>query len=248
MKPVIGITCNYDYRDAVGVASHMGPETQDWDFLASDYCNAVLKAGGIPVIIPQIEEPERLLELLDRLDGVMFSGGCDVDPKCYGERVKSYCGTLIPRRDEEEALLCRAAFKKKLPVLGICRGLQIMVVGCGGSLYQDLARENDAAEHFALMYPRNCVSHKINLKPDSKLREIFGADSIGVNSYHHQGVKSLPSGAKAAAESSDGVIEAVEFTGGHPFAIGVQWHPEMMFDSKEQMKLFEAFIEAAKEK
>ena len=153
---------------------------------------------------------------------------------------------MIPRRDAEEILLCKAAFEKKIPVLGICRGLQIMVVSFGGSLYQDLARENGADEHFTIMYPRNSVTHKIDLKPQSKLTDIFGGKSIGVNSFHHQGVKSVPTNAKVAAESPDHVIEAVEFTGGHSFAVGVQWHPEMMYDSKEQMKLFDAFIEAAK--
>ena len=247
MKPVIGITCNYDYRDAVGIASHMGAETQDWDFLASDYVSALLKAGGVPVIIPQCSKPEVLLDLLDRLDGILLSGGCDVDPACYGERVKSYCGTLIPRRDTEEILLVKAAYEKKMPILGICRGLQVMTVAFGGTLYQDLARENDAAEHFTIMYPRNAISHKIALKEDSRLREIFGKDSIGVNSFHHQGVKSIPANGRLAAEAADDVIEALEFTGGHPFTIGVQWHPEMMYDSEEQLKLTRAFVDAARQ-
>ena len=248
MRPVIGITCNYDYRDAVGIASHMGPETQDWDFIAADYVSAVQEAGGIPLVIPQCKNPEEIVGLLDRLDGLLLSGGCDVDPLRYGERAKSYCGTLIPRRDEEECLLVKTAYEKKLPMLGICRGLQIMTVAFGGTLYQDLAREKGAAEHFTLMYPRNSITHTISLKGGSRIAEIFGKETIGVNSFHHQGVKDVPDNAEVTAESEDGVVETVEFKGGHPFTIGVQWHPEMMFDSDEQKRLLKAFAEAAQNK
>lgn len=247
MKPVIGITCNYDYRDAVGIASHMGPETQDWQFLAADYVNAVQESGGIPLLIPHCENPESILGMLDRLDGLLFSGGCDVDPLRYGERAKSYCGTLFPRRDEEEILLVRTAIEKKLPMLGICRGLQIMTVALGGSLYQDLGKEAKGEEHFTIMYPRNAVTHEAKLKEGSRVAEVFGKDVIGVNSFHHQSVKTVPENAAVTAESPDGIVEAVEFTDGHSFTVGVQWHPEMMYDSAEQKKLFRALIEAAQQ-
>lgn len=128
--------------------------------------------------------------MLERLDGLLMSGGCDVDPARYGERVKSYCGTLIPRRDEEEILLVKKAFERKMPILGICRGLQVMTVAFGGTLYQDLARENEALEHFTIMYPRNYETHKMALKEGSQIREIFGKEIIGVNSFHHQGGES----------------------------------------------------------
>lgn len=248
MRPVIGITCNYDYRDAVGIASHMGPETQDWQFLAADYVNSVQEAGGIPLIIPQCANPESVMGMLDRLDGLLFSGGCDVDPQRYGERVKSYCGTLFPRRDEEEILLVKKSFEKKLPILGICRGLQIMTAAFGGTLYQDLAREANGEEHFTIMYPRNSITHEIKLKEGSRIAEVFGKDVVGVNSFHHQSVKAAPQNATVTAEASDGIIEALEFSGGHAFTIGVQWHPEMMYDSAEQKKLFRALIEAAQKK
>ena len=246
MKPIIGITSNYDYRDAISQASHMGADTQDWDYLASDYVKAVQEAGGIPIIIPQCENPESILEVLNRLDGLLMSGGCDVDPMRYGDRARSYCGTLIPRRDEEEILLVKTAFERNIPMLGICRGLQIMTAAFGGTLYQDLARENEALEHFTIMYPRNCATHTISLNDGTRLYNIFGADTIGVNSFHHQGVKDVPKNATVAAKSPDGVIEALEFGGGNAFTIAVQWHPEMMFDSYQQKQLFRSFVDAAK--
>lgn len=185
--------------------------------------------------------------MLERLDGLLMSGGCDVDPARYGERVKSYCGTLIPRRDEEEILLVKKAFERKMPILGICRGLQVMTVAFGGTLYQDLARENEALEHFTITYPRNYEPPKMALKEGSQIREIFGKEIIGVNSFHHQGVKAVPKNAEVTGESPDGINEVLEFSGGHSFTIGVQWHPEMMFDNDEQKKLIKAFVDAAKQ-
>lgn len=246
MKPIIGITSNYDSRDTVGLVTQMGADGQDWDFLASDYAAAVQEAGGIPLIIPQCREPETILELPDRLDGLLLSGGGDIDPRYFGEEAKPCSHASVPRRDEEEILLARAAFAKKLPVLGICRGLQVMTVALGGTLYQDLAEEMGAQEHFIITSPRNEATHEVSLKEGSRLREIFGTGTLGVNSFHHQGAKALPENAAVTALSPDGVAEAVEFEGGHPFTLAVQWHPEMMFDSERQKKLFRAFIEAAR--
>lgn len=245
MKPVIGITCNYDHRDAVGVVSHMGAETQDWQFLADDYVGYVEKAGGIPVLIPQCENPEIMPLYLERLDGLILSGGCDVDPARYGARVKAYCGTLFPRRDAAEIALIKAAYERKMPMLGICRGLQIMTVAFGGTLCQDIAKEKEGEEHFTIMYPRNCATHELTLNADSRIAKVFGKNIIGVNSFHHQCVKTVPDNAEATAESPDGIIEVLEFRGGHAFMLGVQWHPEMMYDSDEQRKLIDALVKAA---
>jgi len=244
MKPIIGITCNYDYRDAVGLASHMGADGQDWIFLAEDYIRAVEAGGGIPLVIPQYKEPEEALDILNRIDGLVISGGHDVNPQLYGQRVKSYCGTLMPQRDAQDILLTQKAYALKLPILGICRGIQILCTAFGGDLYQDLKIEGHYEEHFTTMLPRNKVSHQDTLTESSRLKEIFGEAQIGVNSFHHQAVHHLPANAVATAKSEDGVVEALEFTGGHPFTIGVQWHPEMMFDNVKQLKLLQAFVAA----
>ena len=246
MKPVIGITCNYDYRDDVGIASHMGPENQDWNFIAADYVRAVEEGGGIPVLIPQCKSLEEIEEILSRLDGVLLSGGHDVNPAEYGQRVKKYCGTLMPMRDRQDIAVVKKAFEKKLPMLGICRGMQIMAVAFGGTMYQDLGAEGDYEEHFTIMLPRNIASHTIHLQENSRIHSIFGEEQIDVNSFHHQAVCKAPENASVTESSEDQVVEALEFNGGHPFTMGVQWHPEMMYDSDSQKKLFETFVDACK--
>lgn len=245
MKPLIGVSCNYDYRDDVGLASHMGAETQDWNFVAADYIRAVEEAGGIPVIIPQLTDPAKAEVILERLDGLLLSGGHDVNPQLYGQQIKNSCGTLMPMRDEQDIALAKAAWKKEIPTLGICRGLQIMAVAFGGTMYQDVKEEADTENHFYLMLPRNYPSHKVSLKEGSRLKEILGEAKVGVNSFHHQAVREIPENAKQTAVSEDGLIEALEFGGKEKFFIGVQWHPEMMYDSAQQKKLFQALVKAA---
>lgn len=141
-KPVIGITCNYDYKDEVGMFSDMGTPGQDWNFVAGDYVYILEKAGAVPVIIPQYENLQNVKSILDCLDGVVITGGHDVDPVCYGEFPKEYCGRVMPKRDRQDIEIANYfLFEKKKPVLGICRGIQIINVACGGTLYQDLARK-----------------------------------------------------------------------------------------------------------
>lgn len=248
MKPLIGVSCNYDYRDDVGLASHMGAETQDWDFLAADYIRAVENAGGIPVIIPQLVNTKEAEKILDRLDGIILSGGHDVNPQLYGEQIKGCCGTLMPMRDEQDITLARAAWEKGVPTLGICRGMQVMAVAFGGTMYQDVKVEIDTENHFYMMLPRNYPSHKVVLEDGTYLKEILGDKIIGVNSFHHQAVHEIPAIAKMAAVSEDGLIEALEFGGEDRFFLGVQWHPEMMFDSDQQKKLFQALVKAAEKR
>ena len=131
-------------------------------------------------------------------------------------------------------------------MLGICRGLQIMAVAMGGDLYQDVQKEAEKGLHELTMFPRNAVSHFVLFPEDSPLRSIFDAEEIGVNSLHHQAVHRLPANGKEAAVSPDGVIEAAVFSGGHSFFLGVQWPPEMMYDSEQQDKLFSAFVRACR--
>lgn len=175
----------------------------------------------------------------------MVSGGNDVDPQRYNQPVRD-CGRLIPVRDEQDILLVKAAMTRKIPMLGICRGLQIMAVAMGGDMYQDVQKEAEKGLHELTMFPRNAVSHFVLFPEDSPLRSIFDAEEIGVNSLHHQAVHRLPANGKEAAVSPDGVIEAAVFSGGHSFFLGVQWHPEMMYDSEQQAKLFSAFVSACR--
>lgn len=187
-KPVIGITCNYDYKDEVGMVSDMGTPGQDWNFVAGDYVYILEKAGAVPVIIPQYENPQNVKSILDCLDGVVITGGHDVDPVCYGEFPKEYCGRVMPKRDRQDIEIANYfLLEKKKPVLGICRGIQIINVACGGTLYQDLVKEGGFESHSGSRYPRNEGWHRVDFEPRSRFADIFGKSSVMVNSYHQSG-------------------------------------------------------------
>lgn len=243
-RPLIGVTCNYDYRDTVGMTSGMGICGQDWNFVAGDYIYILEKAGAVPVLIPRCDQFETITPLLDQLDGILISGGHDVGPERYNAFPKGYCGTIIPQRDEFDLAVTKYAFAKNKPILGICRGIQILNVARGGTLYQDLEKEGNFEHHFGDKYPRNVAWHKVTLAEGSLLHRIFGEDEIGVNSFHHQAVRDPGDGVKIVARSSDGVPEAIEVEG-FRFAAAVQWHPEMMYDSDQQLKILKAFVEAS---
>lgn len=243
-KPLIGITCNYDYRDTIGVCSGSGANGQDWNFVAGDYIYCVERAGGIPVLLPQCEKFETIRSLLDRLDGVVISGGNDIGPERYGKFPKCYCGAVVPARDEQDISVAKyMIFQRSRPVLGVCRGAQIINVALGGTLYQDLEKEGGFEHHLGDKRPRNTAWHQVTLSKVSKLHNIYGTEELWVNSFHHQAISKAGSNLEIAAVSSDGVPEAIELKG-YSFVIGVQWHPEMMYDSKQQRLLISAFINA----
>lgn len=247
-RPLIGITCNFDYRDAVGMVSDMGVPGQAWNFLAGDYVDMITKAVGTAVLIPQLPHPakEALEEILSRLDGVLISGGHDVGPVAYGEAVRACSGVVMPMRDEQDLLVARYCMERKLPLLGVCRGCQILNVAAGGTLWQDVVKDGEYESHSCGgRYPRNYGWHTVAFTPGSRMAEIFGAEEIRVNSYHHQAVKEAGEGVAVTGRAFDGVPEAIEVSG-HPFALAVQWHPEMMFDSGEQLRLAEAFVDACR--
>lgn len=245
-KPIIGITCNFDTKDEVGVVSHMGLAGQKWHFIADNYVASVEAAGGIPVLIPICGDLENAKLLVERMDGVLISGGHDVNPEEYGERVKGYCGELMLPRDRQDIDLTRYLLEETdKPVLGICRGTQIINVAAGGTLYQDLKIQGGFEHHSCEMYPMNAAVHSVTIKNGSKLSGIYQNDQVCVNSFHHQGVKDVADGYMASAVSEDGVTEGIERIG-ERFVLGVQWHPEMMYDSEEQQKVFRAFVEACR--
>lgn len=244
MAPMIGITCNYDPKDTVGQTSCMGIAGQDWDFVAGDYVYAVEKAGGIPLILPRLKNMDNLKPLLDKLDGILVSGGHDVDPRSYGARITGKCGRIVPERDTMDLYITRYALENGKPLLGICRGIQILCAATGGTIYQDLESEGNFMHHFMDASPRQYPVHKVKIAEGSLLEKIFGKTEVEVNSYHHQAVKTVGKGMKIIACSEDGVPEAVEPENSKAFVLGVQWHPEMMFTSEEQQKIFKAFVRA----
>ena len=245
MKPIIGITCNYDHRGTIGTVTNSGPDDQDWSFVAVDYVRAVETAGGIPVTIPQFDDPAKALGVLERLDGLLISGGNDVAPEFYGEAIRDCSGLFFPMRDVLEIGLVKEAVKLKKPLLGICRGLQILNTAFGGTIYQDLRENGDYGPHMVIAMPKHLPSHSITLAEGSQIRAIYDNEEIRVNSFHHQAVHVLPDNAKVGASAPDGLVECVEYSGGHPFTIGVQWHPEMMQQSDDdQKRIFQALVAA----
>lgn len=245
MRPMIGITCNFDDRDDIGRAGQAGVSGRKWHFLSDNYIEAIEKAGGIPVMIPLYGDLERAKEMAERLDGLLVSGGNDIDPRRYGERARACCGRILPERDEQDIGLVKFLLeKRRKPILGICRGAQVLNVAAGGTLYQDLEQEGNFGHHFMGVYPMNRPVHKVRVKAGSGVFGIFGKEILETNSFHHQGVKEVAEGFEITASSEEGVVEAIEKKDGS-FVVGIQWHPEMMYDSGEQQAIFRAFVKAS---
>lgn len=241
MKPLIGITCNYSKQD-LGETTGLGITGQEWILVASDYVKSVERAGGIPLLIPFTEKIETVIDLAKRCDGILITGGDDVDPILYGEDVSIKTTHLEPRRDRQEALLLKELFyNTEIPLLGICRGCQIINVVAGGNLHQDLTSQD--LHHVVLSASHDAFAHKVQIKEGSMLESIIGSPTMLTNSYHHQAVKGVAYGFDMVASTSDGVTEAIEKKGDR-FVLGVQWHPEMTQSCPINQKIFEAFIKA----
>lgn len=243
MKPLIGITVNYDPLYDFGRGIQMGNVGGDWDYISGDYVYGVERGGGVPVLLPRTLDSETLHPMIDALDGVLVSGGCDLDPSLWNERITGKSGRVIPQRDVYDLDVLRYAYEQGKPILCICRGCQVLNVAFGGSLIQDLPSEGQL-EHNILTTPRQLPVHSVAVTDkDSWLHKVFG-DTVQTNSFHHQAVREAKAPVRVTAVSVDGIVEGIEVSGGHPFVVGVQWHPEKMFDSEIQLKLFKAFVEA----
>ena len=240
-KPIIGITGNFGEK---------GCE------LAQGYYLSVLKAGGTPIVIPPHRDKEALLTLLNTLDGLVFSGGGDINPLLLGEEPLPQLHSVCPERDEPELFLVREAFHRQIPMLGICRGIQVMAAALGGKVWQDISLsptlsqgEGDNSpllgrgrgrllKHSQDM-PRYSASHTVRIEEGTLLHDIFGSDTLAVNSFHHQAVRETGPHLCVSALSPDGIIEAVESTE-HKALLGVQWHPEcfILNDDETMMPIF----------
>jgi putative glutamine amidotransferase len=235
MKPLIGVTGYlHPYsREVSGV------------FVGEGYTNALAQAGAVPLAIPFLEEEEHVRALATKLDGLLLGGGVDMDPTLFGEQPVPGNGEICPERDWLESILFDEMQKQGKPVLGICRGVQVINILMGGTLYQDLPsqKQGDLIQH-SQKAPRWFGAHHVNVTEGTKLHEIFGETRIRTNTYHHQAVRDVAPGLIVSGVADDGVIEAIERPEG-PFLLGVQWHPENMWrkDSKV-LRLFEAFVKA----
>jgi len=212
------------------------------------YVQAVVRAGGLPLLIPHLEDEALLRAVYERLDGLLLPGGEDIHPDHFREAIHEQCGSISPERDATELPLARWAVQEGKPLLGICRGVQVLNVALGGSLYQDIASQcPDAGRHdWYPGVPRNFLAHSAALVDGTHLARILGASALKVNSLHHQSVKDVAPALEVAAVAPDGIVEAVEGRD-HPFAIGVQWHPEELAGTDVRSRLlFEAFVRASR--
>ena len=218
--PLIGIT------GRAKIAAEMGAPysfaSAPMDVYLSEYATAVASAGALPVHLP-LGVDDRIL---DRLDGLLLVGGDDVDPRLYGQAPGPHSGDIDPRRDQFELRMLRGAITRELPVLAICRGMQLLNVAQGGSLIPHLAA-GEGESHGMHVYPRNTRVHDVHTESGSTVRDCYGA-STRVNSFHHQAVDVLGSGLAVTGRSPDGVVETIELVG-HD-VVGVQWHPEVFLE------------------
>jgi putative glutamine amidotransferase len=211
--------------------------------LTAAYVTALENAGLIPLIVPPLSSEKAAASVLDSVSGLVLTGGEDVDPARYGEDRHEKVRSVNPARDATEAALILAARDRSMPVLAICRGVQILNVALGGTLVQDIPSQVETSIDHDENGPRDATSHDITVEPGSLIARAIGTEHRTVNSFHHQSVKDVAAGMRITARASDGVIEGIESTDRDWWAMGVQWHPEEMTTSSEPWDrgLFRAF-------
>lgn len=233
LKPIIGISAGRSLRnDQISQIS-----------LIENYVLSVKKAGGIPLILPTNLSQTDISQIASKFDGFLLTGGGDIDTSRYNGINHPKVSNVDPERDELEINIVKLTFEQKIPLLGICRGIQVINVALNGTLISDISSQFATTIRHDLFpgIARDFEAHSIEITKGSRLERIFAGNSLNVNSLHHQGIKLLGNGLKATAFAPDGMIEAVEAEN-HPFFIGVQWHPEWMQNSPVMNKLFEEFV------
>lgn len=216
--------------------------SDDRQFVTNTYVQAVRYSGGIPLILPLVRSDHMLSQYISLCDGFLFCGGNDITPLLFGQEPKNGNGKTNITLDLFQIRLMRQILKTKKPVFAICRGMQVYNVACGGTIYQDISLQPGRhLDHMQQSYARSEVSHRISVTPDSQLRAYIGRH-LFVNSYHHQTIDAPGKGLSVCARASDNTIEVLEMPS-HPFAIGVQWHPECMYRKSAEMRaLFKEFV------
>lgn len=233
-------------KPMIGIGSDVEVSAGDRDrasmFLT--YVECIKRAGAIPVLVPP--QAESAADVLDHLDGLLLAGGADCDPAAYGEERHGTVEPMDARRQTNDLALAKLARDKRIPTLGICLGMQVMNVAAGGTLIQDIGSEITTEIQHA-SEPTSRASHEVSVAPESRLAKISGVTKFKVNSSHHQAVRKVGSGLEVVAHAPDGVVEGLEDPG-HPFYVGVQWHPEDMAADDSAASLFAAFVAAARER
>ncbi|OLS03749.1 gamma-glutamyl-gamma-aminobutyrate hydrolase family protein [Tissierella creatinophila] len=232
MKPIIGLTSQSEEIKGTKLNK-----------LKYTYINAVEAAGAIPIVLPNLKDIEDMESILERVDGVIFTGGEDISPLLFDEEPMRDTIDISYERDRMEMALFKAAYKKGTPILGICRGLQLINVSLGGTLYQDIPSQIENSHGHMSSYDIKGGYHSISIFKNTLLFDIFKEEKIFVNSQHHQSIKDLAKGLKINSIASDGVIEGIELENHENFLLGVQFHPECMaFSDEKFLKIFSYFI------
>ena len=237
MRPIIGLTPSLE-------------SGEHKIYTPTSYPKAIIEAGGNPIFFNFTRDDDMIEAYAAMVDGVLFSGGDDVDPSTYGEEQIWGCGDIVPLRDDFEIKLLKVLVEKypEKPILGICRGAQVLNVGMGGTLYQDLRSQKEGCIRHQQQQSSHYASHKAVVKEGSLLHRIYGSTEVKVNSFHHQAVKDLAPGMRLTAVASDGVIEGFEKPD-HPYFVAVQWHPERLVEGPhhpEHKPLFKSFVDACR--
>lgn len=237
MRPLIGIPCHALIRAETGRPIYANNRA---------YVHAVESAGGLPILIPMIEDLNILIALLSRLDGLLLSGGIDLHPSRYGEEVHPLTEEADLELDEFEITLATWALQQDIPVLGVCRGMQLINIVLGGTLFQDIDDQYpDSIAHSHRDWSRAHLAHHIIVEPGSRMETILGTREVMVNSLHHQAIKEPGQGVCITGHAPDGVAELIEVTG-YRFVMAAQGHPEEIYSIEPAFKrLFAAFVQAS---
>ena len=228
MKPIIGILAEVD--------------DEKNNRLAGAYAAAIEESGGVPILLPYVEKIDTLEGLIEICDGILFSGGADVDPARYGEEKSAACGNVQLLRDEHEIRVFERVIKTNKPILAICRGAQLVNVALGGSLYQDIPTELETEILHRQTEDRNLPSHSVSVAENTPLFDMTREVRVAANSFHHQAIKRLGDGLRVMATADDGIIEAV-YLEGDRYLYAYQWHPERLCNiDKNNRLIFDNFI------
>lgn len=238
-RPIIGITPDFNPRE-----EQRSPIYE----LKVAYADAVIRAGGLPFVLAYSDDSQVLEQYLDRISGLVITGGAfDIHPEAYGETAREGLGALKPARTTFETTLMQAALRRNMPVLGICGGMQLLNVVLGGTLFQDIGREVANARDHEQKHERSQPHHPVDVKDGTVLADLLGKGQLMVNSTHHQAVKRTGERVVISATSPDGVVEAIEAPQ-HLFAVGVQWHPELLIHTVPvHLGLYKALVHKARE-
>lgn len=231
-------------KPVIGLVPLMDDEKESY-WMLPGYMDGIIEAGGIPIMLPLVSDRSIIEQIGEKCDGFLLTGGHDVSPEIYGEKKKEQCGACCKKRDEMERIIIGYALNADKPMLGVCRGIQLLNAVLGGTLYQDIPSEFDTKLIHHQKPPYDVPVHDVLISDNSPLYTLLGKKRLSVNSYHHQAVKDLADGLDVMAKADDGLVEAV-YMPSKRFVWGVQWHPEFSYKKEiSSRRIFEEFVKAS---